>query len=65
MTKAEETRVALSGRRYSASGEASRVAELERIGAMSAFERMELALALGRRRRMLAQRRAAPARCDG
>ena len=64
MTKAEEFRGALSGRRYSASGEASREAELERIGAMSAFERMELALALGRRRLELDQRRVAPVRGD-
>jgi hypothetical protein len=65
MAKVEEPRVTLGGRHYSASGEASRDAEKERIGAMSAFERMALALALGRRRRMLDQRRPAPVRSDG
>jgi hypothetical protein len=46
-------RKTLSGKRYSASAEASRRAELERLQRMTALERMALALALGRRRRAL------------
>jgi hypothetical protein len=51
-------RTSLSGRRFSASVEASRAAELARVRAMSALERMELALALGQRRRALLALRA-------
>jgi hypothetical protein len=53
-----------SGRRRSASGEASRDAERARIRAMTAEERMALALALGLRRRTLLERRGEPVRRD-
>jgi hypothetical protein len=47
----------ISGRRYSASGEASRRDELERLKSATPIERMALALALGRRRRQLLELR--------
>jgi hypothetical protein len=51
----------IGGRRRSLSMELSRRAALERILEMSPVERMALALALGRRRRALAQERNAGA----
>jgi hypothetical protein len=47
----------LSGRRYSASNEASRREEIERIKKMTPLERIGLALALGRRRKRLMEQR--------
>jgi hypothetical protein len=64
MSGQDETRVTLSGRRPSASAQAAREAELERIRSMTGSERMDLALALGRRRLALEQRRAEAARVD-
>ncbi len=64
MSRVPGARPTLSGRRYSACLEASRAEELERVRAMSARERMGLALALGRRRLALAQRREAAAHGD-
>ena len=43
----------LSGEKFSKSNEAARLAQLERINAMSPLQRMALALELGRRRRQL------------
>jgi len=47
----------LSGERRSASAEASRQEELERIRQLSPRERVALALRLGRRRQALLERR--------
>jgi hypothetical protein len=61
----EPRRAALSGRRVSACGEASRAAEFARVRALTAVERMALALALGERRRALAALRAGLREGDG
>jgi hypothetical protein len=55
----EPPRRGLYGQRPSKSGDASRLAQLARIAAMSPRERMLLALRLGYRDRYLAERRAA------
>jgi len=51
----------LSGARRSASAEASRTAERERLERMTVLERVSLALALGRRQRALLSLREAEA----
>jgi hypothetical protein len=65
MTSRNERPKTLSGRRFSTSSEGSRRAELERIRAMTALERMALALSLGRQRRALVQRSLGPVKPHG
>lgn len=50
----------LSGDRASKSNEEARRAQLERIRAMTPFERMALALALGRRRKLVDSKHSKP-----
>ena len=50
------SRRSLLTERYSASNEAARAAQQDRIWAMTPYERMALAFALGRRRRALEAR---------
>lgn len=48
----------LGGRRPSASADAARRAEIERVRRMTSYERLDLALALGRRSRAVAAKHA-------